>query len=243
MRSLLYGETKQVFMLCTQEIQSMFELMLLYYKDVSQKQFEDDLAEKKAVMLMRDTDRQIVGFSTYMVLDLMIGEVKVKGFFSGDTIVHEAYRKTTILAAELGKTFLALIDKFPDVPIYWILISKGCRTYCLLPLFFNTWYPRYDSATPGEIQLIMDAFGAKKYPDQYDREKGLIVARESAEALKPGVADADTARLRNPHVRFFAQRNSNHMQGDELVCVAHCAVENFSPAFLRMIKQAEVSYD
>lgn len=242
MATSLYGETKQVPMLSTGERQRMFELMLLYYDGMNLEQFEADLTEKQAVMLMRDTSHKIIGFSTCMILDLTVDGIEIKGFFSGDTIVHEAYRKTTLLAAELGKNFLMLLRESPNIPCYWMLISKGCRTYCLLPLFFNEWYPRFNDITPTYAKRIMEVFAEMKYPKQYDRERGIIAFQGITEALKLRVADADELRLQNPHVRFFAERNPNHMQGDELVCLAHIAVENFSKVFLRILRQAGVAY-
>lgn len=244
METLTHGITKPVSLLSLTERQQMLKLMMLYYDGVTEKQFNKDLDEKEAVMIMLDSKTlEVVGFSTFMILDLRVGGVIAKGFFSGDTVVHADYRKTTTMGVEIGKNFLAAIKRFPEIHVYWILISKGCRTYRLLPIFFREWYPRYDSEIPEDTQKIMDAFGKIKYPQNYDQQTGLITFSGSAETLKPGVADANEGRLNDPHIRYFVERNPNHMQGYELVCTAKISVKNFAPIFVRMLKQAGVKLD
>jgi len=219
----------------------MLELMMLDYDGVTEEQFNRDLDEKEAVMMMLDSKTlEIVGFSTFMILDLKVENRSIKGFFSGDTVVYVDYRKTTMMGVELGKNLLASVRRFPENEVYWVLISKGCRTYRLLPIFFREWYPRYDRRTPEEIKNVMDAFGRHKYPEQYDAFSNLIVALPGAEALKAGVAEAHEGRLRDPHIQYFVEKNPNHTKGDELVCIAEVNVKNFAPAFVRMLRSAGV---
>jgi len=242
METLTRGITKPVRSLLVSERKQMFELMMLYYDGITETQFNKDLDEKEAVMVMLDSKTlEIVGFSTFMFLDLEVGDSMIKGFFSGDTVVHANYRKTTTIGVELGKNFLSSVKRFPENRMFWILISKGCRTYRLLPIFFREWYPRYDCHTPEFAKNVMDAFGKVKYPINYDRDTGLITFSGLAETLRPGVADAHEGRLNDPHIRYFVERNPSHMKGDELVCVAEVSVKNFAPAFVRILKQAGVT--
>ena len=165
METLTQGITKPVSSLLYSERKQMLELMMLYYDRVTEEQFNRDLDEKEAVMTMLDPKTlKIVGFSTLMILDLKVENRLIKGFFSGDTVVHADYRKTTTMGVELGKNFLSASKRFPENQIFWILISKGCRTYRLLPIFFREWYPRYDCDTPEFAKKVIDAFGKVKYP-------------------------------------------------------------------------------
>lgn len=242
MEILTQGITKPVSSLLARERNQMLELMTLYYDGVTEEQFNKDLNEKEAVMMIIDSKTlEIVGFSTFMVLDLRVGDDQIKGFFSGDTVVRMDYRKTTTLGVELGKNFLAAVKQFPENLVYWILISKGCRTYRLLPIFFLEWYPRYDKETPSCEKNIMDAFGSKKYLVNYDSLTGRIIFPNGGEALKPGVAEAHEGRLKDPHIQYFVERNPHHMRGDELVCVAKVEVGNFAPLFIRMLKGSGVT--
>lgn len=241
MEILTHGVTKSIPAVTASERKQMFSLMLDYYDGMTEEKFNCDLDEKEAVMTMLDSrSGAIVGFSTFKIFDLGEHGVGVKGFFSGDTVVREEYRRTATMGVEIGKNFLTAVQRFPLERMYWILISKGCRTYRILPIFFREWYPRYDRETPEEIRNVMDMFGAYKYPDQYDGSLGLIIASSEAEVLRVGVAEAHEGRLKDPHIQYFVQRNPDHIRGNELVCVAEITVKNFAPAFVRMLRLAGV---
>jgi hypothetical protein len=53
--------------------------------------------------------------------------------------------------------------------------------------------------------------------------------------LREGVAEVTPARLRDPFVRFFHERNPGHVRGEELCCLAPLTRENFTPAAYRVI--------
>jgi hypothetical protein len=126
--------------------------------------------------------------------------------------------------------------KRADAPqLYWMLITKGYRTYHFLPLFFNDFYPRYDKATPETIKHVMDTFANSKYPGNYSSEKGVISFEGQKEYLKRGVGDIRDQKLKDPHVEFFVKKNPFYLIGDELVCLAELTQENFKPAAYRMI--------
>jgi hypothetical protein len=80
------------------ERERMYELLAIYFLGTSREQFEIDLAEKDAVILLRDLkDGQIQGFSTLMRIATTIEENKIVAFFSGDTIVAKEFWGETIL--------------------------------------------------------------------------------------------------------------------------------------------------
>ena len=49
------------------DIRRMHALMLRHYDGVVDRKFQEDLAEKDGVLLVRDPDGTIQGFSTYLV--------------------------------------------------------------------------------------------------------------------------------------------------------------------------------
>jgi hypothetical protein len=237
--STVIGASGPVQELTAGDREQMFCLMDANYEGMDRQTFASDLDEKEAVLLIRDAASGcIVGFSTIMLLDLAVGSGSLKAVFSGDTIVAQEYRRTPALAVELGRYFQTLWQRFPGAPIYWILISKGCRTYRLLPFFFVSFYPCFERPTPPLYQEIRDAFGAKKYPQEYDPGSGLVRYRGDPQRLRPGVADATEARMLDPHTRFFVQANPHHMAGDDLVCVAEVAEHNLSKGFRRLLRNA-----
>ena len=137
-----------------------------------------------------------------------------------------------------GRLALSVIDDFPGQPLYWFLISKGYKTYRFLPLFFREFFPRHDRSTPAEAQAIIDGLAESKWPHGYDPAAGLIRATSSKDRLRPGIADVTGARLCDPHVRYFLDRNPGYAQGDELCCLAPLSRENFTPAAWRVIGAA-----
>jgi hypothetical protein len=48
------------------------------------------------------------------------------------------------------------------------------------------------------------------------------------------LANVPAARLDDPYVAFFTERNTGHAEGDELVCVTELAPENLTAAGRRM---------
>jgi hypothetical protein len=214
----------------------MYQLMEADYLGMDRCTFEKDLREKDCVMILRDEESaRIVGFSTLMVIDLPVQGTVVRAVFSGDSIVQSDFRRTLGLAVELGKYLRRVVVSYPSDRVVWLLTSKGCRTYGILPLLFNDFYPRWNAPTPPLYTQMMDAFGARKYPREYDPVGHLVLHRGAAQRLRPGVADVTDRRLRDPHVQFFVQANPGHMNGDDLVCVADAREGNWRPQFRRIL--------
>lgn len=214
----------------------MFELMVRHYENVYRTTFLADLAEKQWSILLVDpaTDR-LCGFSTQMLLETEVDGAPVRALFSGDTIVAREHWGDPALAGAFGRLSLSLMDRYAGADLYWFLISKGYKTYRFLPLFFREFYPRYDIPTPQWIEQLIDALAWQKFPRSYDAAAGLVRADGIKDRLRPGVADLTTERLRDPHVRFFAQRNPGHGCGEELCCLAPLTRDNFTRAAWRVI--------
>jgi hypothetical protein len=215
----------------------MWLLMTAYYLGVEPQQFEADLDEKEHVILLRNgsTTGRIVGFSTLMRLDLEVAGQPVVTVFSGDTIVDRSRRGTFGLGMEIARYFHSAVQETTGVGLYYILIAKGWQTSRIPRLLFQDYSPSPDRPTPCLHRQIMDAFGAKKYPNNYRPRTGLIdfggetqrVMPESAEGIIPARPDAQ--------VDFFVKSNPNYLQGSELVYVAEIAEGNFTPVFKKLL--------
>jgi len=214
----------------------MLALMQQYYENVTRAGFLADLAEKQWVILLLDPQAdRLCGFSTQMLLEVEVDGAPVKLLFSGDTIVSRDHWGETALARAWSRLALELVDRCAPAALYWFLISKGYRTYRFLPLFFREFYPRHDVPTPDWAQRLIDAVGRHKFAGAYDASAGVVRAGAEKDRLRPGVADLDPERLRDPHVRFFAERNPGHVRGEELCCLARLARDNITPAACRVL--------
>jgi hypothetical protein len=214
----------------------MFILMERHYANVHRQVFETDLAEKCWVILVSEplTDR-LCGFSTQKLLDVAVEGRRVKALFSGDTIISREHWGDRALSHVWGRLALSLMDTYPESELYWFLLSKGYKTYRFLPVFFHEFYPRHHAATPAWARAVLDAIGRASYPEQYDATAGVVRASAWQYRLHEGLAEVTPERLKDPHVRFFHDRNPGHARGEELCCLAPLTRENFTRAAYRVI--------
>jgi len=234
----LHGEVVSISDITSSERNRMFDLMSENYDGIKRETFERDLSEKSDIILLTDSnDLRIQGFSTLVVLEELVRGVKTRALFSGDTIINREYWGDTELEHHWGKYAFSLIDKNPGVPLFWFLMSKGYKTYRFLPVFFNEFYPRHDKQTPDYEQEVLDTFARKKYPLNYDPEKGLVLFQGKKDRLKQGVADIEERRMKDPHIRYFFERNPNWQNGDELCCIMPLKKDNFNKMALRVINK------
>ena len=199
----------------------MLRLMQAYYDSVTEQQFLEDLSKKDAVILLKDQSREIQGFSTLATVRVKLDGKTLRAIFSGDTVIDKQYWGQRAL----GKAFLRYLFieklKAPFEPLYWLLISKGYKTYLMMANNFSEHYPRFERPTPARVKLMLDAFYSTLYPDRYDSKTGLIESQTDGSRLKTGVAGIPAALLKsNPKVAFFEQRNPRWSQGAELACIA-----------------------
>src|SRR5205823_3256853 len=122
---------------------------------------------------------------------------------------------------------------YPRGPYVWLLITSGFRTYRFLPLFWREFYPRFDRATPPAEQRLLNHLATQRFGSHFDPSTG-IVRLQSPQRLLDDLAGIPPARTDDPHVAFFASRNSGHAQGDELLCVTELTPQNLTPAGRRM---------
>jgi hypothetical protein len=233
----LEGTVVETSQLANRQLDQMFDLMAAHYEHMRRDQFDSDLGEKQWVILVEDADhRNVLGFSTQRLLRVAASNGKmVRALFSGDTIVQRDFWGRNPLNRLWGTFALSLMDRFPGEDLYWFLISKGYKTYRMLPVFFHEFYPRYDLPTPPAIHDLIVALGRAKFGSRFDAQRGLVPTNGDSCRLRPGVADLTPERLHDPHVAYFQQCNPRHAMGDELCCLAPLTRENFTPAAYRVM--------
>ena len=236
----IFSQTKAVRALAMSDIEEMYGLMTREFLGMRRERFMRDLSEKDAVMLLHDSERgSIVGFSTLMTFGVDIPERNVKIVFSGDTAVHESYRASSGFGHEIGKYFLRSIERFPEHEIYYVLISKGWRTYRIMPFTFVHFAPAPGMPVATADQAVLDAFGRAKYPHSYCAKSGTIPGGEDAQRLIPGSIDAEPPARPDAMVDFFLRKNPAYLSGTELVCVAPVRESNFATGMARLMRMLE----
>lgn len=219
--------------LLAREEAAMLALLAAQFDGVTRASFERDLDEKGWVILLEDAARALRGFSTLDCRECRLRGEQVTVVYSGDTVVAAEAAGTTALSRTWIGAVQLLRRLHPHGPLYWLLIVSGYRTYRFLPVYWKRFHPRPDAPTPPESQALLDALAEGRFGPRYDRERGVVrfpvpqVLREELRGIPP-------ARLADPHVAFFAERNPGYERGDELVCLTELAHDNLTPAGLRM---------
>lgn len=131
-----------------------------------------------------------------------------------------------------GKKYVQFSDNYDE--FYWFLISKGYKTYRILPSFFYEFYPVYLHETPLKIKEIIDCFGEKHYPGEYNSHTGVIEYKKIKDRLKPGVGDITQSKLKNKHIKFFKSINPNYINGNDVVCLTSLKSDNLKPMIKRL---------
>ena len=225
--------------------EAQMERMLLlhgrYFCNVRRETFFKDMQEKDWVIVLQDAG-ELVGFSTQQVYRLEVAGVERVFLFSGDTLVEREHWQDSKLAGCFGHLMLRLMADYPQTPIYWLLISKGYRTYRFLPVYFKRFHPTFSEETPPERAELIEAVASAKFGDAFDAASGIVCLGEQGDRLNPEMSAIPEGREADPHVGFFLARNPAFAEGDELVCLADISEENLNKFAWRVIERTTVAW-
>ncbi len=213
--------------------QAMLDLLNAHFDGVTSCQFDADLCNKNWVVLIEQENR-IVGFSTLHVAETVVEGELLCVVCSGDTIVApEAWGTAYFPRAWIGAVY-RLRESYPNGRLVWLLLTSGYRTYRFLPVFWQTFYPRWDEPTPIRWKTLLDTLAKDRFGRAYDPATG-IVRFDRPQKLRGRLSEIPAGRADDPHVAFFLKANPGHAEGDELVCVADLDPINLSAAGRRVV--------
>lgn len=220
----LKASFKKATLLSLKTRKQMFNLFSEYYEGVQWSVFNSDLDEKDTIILLTDSQSgSICGFSTLVARRVIASGTSVVGVFSGDTLLIRKHWGSPVLGIAFLSYLFFLKIRNPFTPVYWFLISKGYKTYLLMAKNFKNYYPNHCFSTPIFEKNLMDKFYGDKFFSRYEPTKGIIRFHDNPSACKlaGGVAPIDEKlQAEVPQIRFFAEKNPNWTQGDELACIA-----------------------
>jgi hypothetical protein len=217
---MLRGKAVAVNELTLFNVKNMFRIMQVYYENITETNFISDLLKKQDVVLLFDENCEIRGFTT---LAIFLVNENTKLLYSGDTIVEKKYWGDHDLMQVWIKNAMKHSLAF-DGETYWLLLSKGYKTYKYLTSFFNEYYPSKDTETPKYIQKIMDDFAVSQFGEKYKNG----VYNEGKDYLRPEFAEIDEHLRKNKHIAFFLEKNPGYTVGDELVCITKLTEDNLN---------------
>ena len=234
-------ETRPVSQCGDDERRACFAILSRLFLGVTWTDFARDFDAKDDVMLLRDAeDGTIGGFSTLVRRELDVGGEAVPIVFSGDTAVLPAFRASFGLGAGLSRYLAATPVLYPGRRPYYVLISKGWRTYRMLRLFFRSFFPCATAPVPASERRVRDAFAAT-CSGSYDPARGVQRHGPGAPRLRPQGIDAAAPADGDADAAFFLSVNPGWLSGDELVCIARVERENFTATLRRLARVPEVA--
>lgn len=230
----LVSSVRPVASITAHEAGEMHSLMARHYEAVPRERFDADLAKKDEVVMLHDDTGTLRGFTT---LAWNPAGVLPEGdiLFSGDTIIDESCWGSQ----ELVRAFCQRAGAWcrqSGRRLFWLLISKGHRTYLYLPLFARRFHPHPEREEPAWEGLAARV-AERMFGDSWQRQEGVVRFDESHGHLRGDLAHDTRARQDNPWVRFFVERNPRYGRGEELVCLTELTDENLRRGALAAFRE------
>ncbi len=202
------------------QIHEMYTVFRAHYEYTDIETFMSDLSKKDGAIVLSEQDTgRIVGFSTIVTLDMGRHGSRGAGVFSGDTIIEPEYWGTRALHLAFVRYIVRQKLRKPLTPIFWLLISKGYKTYLLMANNFEKYYPHPENRCP-DMEPLVKSYCDALFPGHYNPGTGVLDFGERAQRLKNGVAGVSEELVREvPKVRFFQERNPTWNRGTELPCI------------------------
>jgi hypothetical protein len=207
--------------LAREDVEGMLRIHRSLYEAVDSDRFLRDLSEKDEVVLVRDGEGTLRGYTTLMVFQDERGWV----LFSGDTGVERCAWGSSAL--QVGWLSAAMRWHEALGPLDWLLLAGGPRTYRYLPVFFREYWPRPDAPAPARLLSLAD----HRYGERH--QAGIVHLEQP-----PLRAEHDLPRPADPHDTFFRAANPGWTRGDELVCLTRICPENLTDAGRRILRSA-----
>jgi hypothetical protein len=220
----------------------MLSLLRMNYDDVSEAQFERDLAEKEWAIIGLWPDGEVWAFSTLRRIRTEVDGRIVTAFYSGDSASHpDTFGGATSAAIRLllRKIFAEEDrDRTADV-YYWFMISSTYKSYRLLSQLFVDFAPSPErNLTDAEKRVVAALSSAKGF--QLDQERS-IVRFPNPSLPRLDISELEARRNHDELAAFFHRRNPGASGGDRLASLARLEADNLTSLGKRFVLDAPVS--
>ena len=217
----------------------MADLYLDNYDGTSVEIFRNDLACKdEAVVLI--VQGRLVGFTTLQVYVSRTAGKPVRIVYSGDTIVDRRHWGQQQLAFAWIRRIGEIKAQAPDLPLYWLLLVKGHRTFKYLSVFSRSFHPHWQLERP-DLKPLADRLARERFGADYNSQTGVVEFSKSRGHLKPDIASPTGRELARPDTRFFVESNPGFRRGHELVCICELEPANMKPLAARIFGRSQRS--
>jgi hypothetical protein len=202
----------------TRWIEEMWALYEAHYDHVERRIFDQDLAEKRWVILgLERATGHVRAFSTATIDTYQYRGRRIGVYFSGDTMVHPDYWGRHVLHRAVMLTLLQWCLLHPFRRLYWHLICNGYRTLLTLANNCPHYWPHPEQGLPAWESGLIDRISLHRFGGKWRPHEGVV--RDTVR-LKSGVAPFTRSVSVLPVVRMFLTRNPGYRDGDELSMIA-----------------------
>ncbi len=184
-----------------------FHKVLLSYKHAVLFRDKRDGSLRGVVMI--DCGRRTFKGKSYMVMQC------------GTCYFDMEYRGGSYKHYVLAYFRLRALLTHPFTPFLLVAEYFNYKTYAQLAHTFEKVYPSYGKETPDYMKEFIDDFAMKKMSneDKYDSQTS-VLKRTKFYYLRSHATESWSANLKDPHVRFFCERNPGWDKGYQLIAVA-----------------------
>ena len=204
----------------------MYALFEQYYTTTDFNQFCIDLAEKDEVFIFR-SEHELIGFSTIFKKKTPTPKGPATLIYSGDTVIRRDFWGQKFLQRRFFWYIVRAKLSSPWRPVYWMLISKGFKTYLMMRRNFRHSFPNSNLETPAIMKAVMDKFYLGKFGTDYKSQTGRIEFPKLSTAVRDGIACPTGNYLKDPEVQFYLKQNPEFEKGTELACIAEIRIQDF----------------
>ena len=212
------------------QIAQLYTLYQTYYGGTTPELFCRDLQEKDQILILQDNQAPI-GFTTLKIIHSQHQNQPIRAIFSGDTIIRHQYWGSQTLPLAWCELVGKIQAQQPHIPLYWLLIVKGDRTYRYLNVFSKQYYPNRKTPPPPPPQNQKHNQPPQPHGAPYLTHNPIQHNPPTQGHLK--ARWHNSAAGRNPEAQFFAEKNPHYQQGDELVCLTLLDAGNLKSFALR----------
>ncbi len=233
-----YGKFVETKHISIEKLRRMFSIYEQYYENTRFSIFQADFAKKYgAILIFHPQTHEIVGFSTIALNHFNLEGQRYTFMFSGDTVIMKEFWGCRALQSTMLKLMIKLRFEYPFDNFYWMLISKGYKTYLLLANNYYVYYPHF-KGKHGNLKPIVEYYCKKYFSEYFDTKSGLINFGSDYQPLKGEVAPiSDRMRQDNPKIRFFEDQNPTWVHGTELPCVGEISWKDLMRYPMRFISK------
>jgi len=205
------------------------------YVETDRAVYEKKLRGVAEVGLFRAASGALVGLTSYEAYDVTWEGARRRVVFTSNVVVDERHRKRNLPLRLGARVFARERLRHPLRPIDWLFDTFSFRSYVLLPRNFADFWPRRDRSMPPDVAAYVDFLARRRYGDAWRPETG-VVAR-AGKRLRPETAPVGAAERADPDIRFFAETNAGHAEGDMLVCLVPLTLRNWAAVLGRAARK------